>query len=379
MEKLDFGGKKLGFGFMRLPLLEGGKDMDVDLEKTFAMVDRFMEAGFRYFDTAHGYHEGASEKILKQALVDRYPRESYLIADKLTHDHFQTEADIRPLIDQELELVGVSYFDFFLMHSMTQNRYEKYKACRAYEVAAELKREGKIRHIGISFHDKPELLRRILTEQPEVEFVQIQLNYVDYEDGGVQSRANYEVCCEFGKPVIVMEPVKGGLLANLPEAAGKILDELGGGSYPSYAIRFAASHENVAVVLSGMSTLQQVEDNLSFMADFKPLDEQERVALDRVCTILKEEDLIPCTACRYCVEGCPKKIAIPDLFACMNAKKRYQDWSSDFYYEVSTEGDRGKAGDCIACRKCEGVCPQHLPITTLLRDVAAAFEKESEK
>jgi len=343
------------------------------------MVDRFMAAGFRYFDTAHGYHAGASEAVLRKALVERYPRESFLVADKLTHDHFRSEADIRPLIEQELELVGVSYFDFFLMHSQTAARYEKYKACRAYEIAAELKREGKIRHIGISFHDKPETLRRILTEQPEVEFVQLQLNYVDYEDGSVQSRAVYEVCCEFGKPVIVMEPVKGGLLAKLPEAAGAVLDALGGGSYASYAIRFAASHENVAVVLSGMSTLEQVEDNLSFMTEFTPLNETERAALDEVCAILRQENLIPCTACRYCVEGCPQKIAIPDLFACMNAKKRYQDWSSDFYYGISTADGRGRAGDCIACGRCEGVCPQHLPIRALLRDVAAAFETETEK
>lgn len=309
MDKLEFGKKKLGFGMMRLPMSSGtaADGGTVDTEQVCRMVDAFLERGFCYFDTAHGYIDGMSEKAVRQCLAERHPRESYILTDKLTTDFFKKEEDIRPLFERQLEACGVTYFDYYLMHCMTSMSYPKYKACRAFETAQKLKAEGKIRHIGISFHDKPELMEQILTEHPEVEVVQIQFNYRDYEDSGVQSRAVYEVCRKHGKPVIVMEPVKGGSLVNLPQEAREIFDELGGGSYASYAIRFAASFEGIEMVLSGMSDVAQMEDNLSYMEDFQPLNEEEREAVEKVCTVLKKQNAIQCTACRYCVPGCPKR------------------------------------------------------------------------
>ena len=260
------------------------------------------------------------------------------------------------------------------MHAMTAEYYPKYVACHAFEIAQELKAEGKIRHIGMSFHDKAQVLDRILSEHPEIEVVQLQFNYADYDDTGIQSYACYQVCEKYHKPVIVMEPVKGGSLINLPEEAKKVLDDLNGGSYASYAIRYCASFPQTFMVLSGMGDLAQMEDNISYMKEFVPFCDAEYEAVEQVRRILKGQDSIACTACRYCTAGCPRKISIPDLFSCYNAKKQYQDWNSDFYYGVHT-AEGGKASDCIACGKCEHVCPQHLPIRDLLKAVAAEFEK----
>ena len=340
--------KNLGFGFMRLPMQDG----EVELAKTTQMVDAFLDAGFNYFDTAHGYLQGRSETALKACLTSRYPRERYVLTDKLTANFFKKEADIRPVFESQLA------------------------ACRAYETAFALKAEGKIRHVGISFHDRPEVLEKILTEYPQVEVVQIQFNYADYDDPAIQSRRCYEVCRKFGKPVIVMEPVKGGTLVKLPEDAKAVLDDLHGGSPASYALRFAAGFEGMLMVLSGMSTLEQVQDNCSFMADFKPLNETELAAVKRVQEIFRSKHLIACTSCRYCTDGCPQHISIPDLFAVMNTKQLYHDWYADYYYNDVHTGPGRKASDCLKCGKCEKVCPQHLPIRQLLEDVAKEFEKK---
>lgn len=254
--------------------------------------------------------------------------------------------------------------------------FEHFKACRAYETAFALKAEGKVRHVGISFHDSAEMLDRILTEYPQLEAVQLQFNYVDYDDPAVQSRRCYEVCRKHGKPVIVMEPVKGGNLADLPEEAAAVLDALHGGNSASYAIRFAAGFPSIRMVLSGMSDLRQVEDNIAIMRDFKPLDETELAAVKRVQEIFRSKSLIPCTACRYCTAGCPQHISIPDLFAVMNAKQIHRDWNADYYYDETCTKSGGRASDCIRCGKCEKVCPQHLHIRDLLADVAAEFEKK---
>lgn len=299
------------------------------------------------------------------------------MVNKLTSGYFKKEKDIRPFFEMQLEACGVEYFDFYLMHAQNVELFEKYKKCRAYETALALKEEGKIKHVGLSFHDKAEVLDRILTEYPEMEAVQIQFNYVDYEDVGIESRKCYEVCEKRNKPVIVMEPVKGGGLINLPAEAQQVLDGLNGGSNASYAIRFAASFDQMMMVLSGMSNMEQMEDNISHMKDFKPLSEEEFDAIWKVCDIFKNQDLIPCTACKYCVDGCPKNIAIPDLFADMNAKVTHKDWNSEFYYEVHTQNN-GKASDCIKCGKCEKVCPQHLKIRDLLVEVAETFENGEE-
>ncbi len=364
-------GKKFGFGCMRLPM-NGG---EVDTAETCRMVDAFLAAGFCYFDTAHGYIQGKSETALKECLTSRYPRDQYILTNKLTGNFFKTEADIRPLFESQLAACGVEYFDYYLMHAQGAGNYGHYRECRAYETAFALKAEGKVRHVGISFHDRAEVLEQILTDYPEIEVVQIQFNYVDYDDTAVQSRKCYEVCVRHGKPVIVMEPVKGGSLANLPEDAKAVLDALHGGSPASYAIRFAASFPGIKMVLSGMSDLEQMQDNLSFMKDFQPLNETELAAVRKVQEIFRSKNLIPCTACRYCTDGCPRHIAIPDLFAVMNTKQIYHDWNADYYYNVVHTAPGRKASDCLRCGKCEKACPQHLPIRKLLEDVAGEFEK----
>ena len=361
--------KNFGFGCMRLPMKEG----EVDIDETCRMVDAFLQAGFNYFDTAHGYIEGKSEMAIKTCLADRYPRDRYILTDKLTEFYFQKEEDIRPQLEKQLSICGVDYFDFYLMHAQHAGNFEYFKKARAYETAFALKEEGKVRHVGISFHDSAEVLEQILTEYPQIEVVQLQFNYADFEDPSVQSRKCYEVCRKFQKPIIVMEPVKGGTLANLPQTAKEVLDALHGGSPASYAIRFAAGFPGIMMVLSGMSDLSQMQENIDFMKDFKPLDERELAAIQKVQEILKNKNLIPCTACRYCTDNCPQHISIPDLFAAMNHKQLYHDENADSSYSSHT-APGSRASDCVKCGKCEQACPQHLPIRELLVKAAEEFD-----
>lgn len=363
--------KNFGFGCMRLPMVNG----EVDIKEMNKMVDTFLENGFNYFDTAHGYLQGKSEKALKTCLTDRYERDQYILTNKLTNFFFKREEEIRPFFEQQLKDCGVEYFDYYLMHAQGAENFPFFKRCRAYETAFALKEEGKIKHVGISFHDKAEVLEQILTEYPQVEVVQIQFNYVDYDDPAVESRKCYEICRKYGKPVIVMEPVKGGNLVNLPREAEDILNALKGGSIASYAIRFAAGFEGIDMVLSGMSSYEQMLDNISYMKEFQPLKDYEMEAVRKVQKIFRNMNLIPCTACRYCEAGCPKKISIPDLFAVMNTKQIYHDWNADYYYNNVHTAQGRRASDCIKCGKCESACPQHLEIRRLLEDVAKEFEK----
>jgi len=365
--------KNFGFGLMRLPMLGD----EVDIEQTSKMVDILMSEGFNYFDTAHGYIKGQSELAVKACLSSRYPRESYILTNKLSSNFFSSKEDIRPLFEEQLKACGVDYFDYYLMHSQSAVSHKKYMQCEAYSVAAELKAEGKIRHIGISFHDRASVLEQILTDAPSIEVVQIQFNYADYDDPAVESRKCLEVCRKFGKPVIVMEPVKGGSLANLTEEAQAVFREISDKSPASFAIRYAASFDGVMMVISGMSNLEQLLDNLSSMKDFEPLSEKEFAAIEKVKEIFKSQNLIPCTACRYCVDGCPKQIPIPDIFGCMNKKKQFNDWNSGWYYGKLT-ANGGKASSCVKCGKCENICPQHLEIRKLLESCSDEFEKEEE-
>ena len=357
---------KFGFGFMRLPM-QGDQ---IDIEHTTAMVDAFMAAGFNYFDTAHGYLSEQSEIVLRQTMTSRYPRDRYVLTNKLSPAYFNSPEDIRSIFQVQLDACGVEYFDFYLMHSQNTELFAKYKACRAYETALELKQEGKIRLLGISFHVRTEVLDQILTEYPQIEVVQIQLNYLDMESPKVQSRKCYEVCRKHNKPIMVMEPVRGGQLVNLPNAAKDILPALGGGSNASYALRFAAGFPGVCMVLSGMSTLEMVEENCGFMKDCKPLDQQEMAAVQKVADVINSLDLIACTACKYCVDGCTAHIQIPDLFKCLNQKRRFSENNAQQTYENFPV----KASACVQCGQCEDVCPQHLQIRDLLRTVSAELE-----
>ena len=354
MEKIK---KNFGFGFMRLPMIGD----DVDIPQTKQMVDHFLAAGFNYFDTAHGYINGKSELALKECLTSRYPRGSYILTNKLSANYFQTEADIRPLFQSQLEACGVEYFDFYLMHALSKSRMDHYKQARAIETALELKAEGKIRHIGCSFHDKAEVLDEILTEFPQLEVVQIQFNYLDFEDEKVESRKCYEVCRKHGKPIIVMEPVKGGSLVNIPQSAQNIFDRLQGGTNASYAIRFAAGFDGIVMVLSGMSNMEQMQDNVSFMTEFVPLSPAEQASVEKVSAIIRNQGLIPCTACRYCTEVCPQEIPIPELFSALNAKRQGHALS---------QVDADTVTNCVKCGKCEEICPQNLNIRQLLMVVA---------
>ena len=353
--------KNFGFGCMRFPTVEE----KVDVAAVTEMVDHFMAEGFNYFDTARPYHSGTSEGVVKTCLTSRYPREQYVLTNKLSPTKFETEEEIRPLFEDQLKECGVDYFDFYLFHANSAIRHEKFTNTRAYDIVQELKAEGKIRHVGMSFHDSARVLDKILTERPEIEVVQLQLNYADWDDPKVQSRKCYEVCRKHGKPVFVMEPVKGGTLVNLPEKAMKELKKI---SPAELAIRFAASWPNVAMVLSGMSNMEQMEDNLSFMADFQPLSAEEHKAIEQVRTLYQAQHKIPCTFCRYCTDGCPAGIPIPDVFACMN-RKRAGEGNPEQDYAAFENG----ASACIGCGQCEEACPQHLQIRELLKEVDKAF------
>ena len=343
--------KNFGFGCMRMQTRDG----DVDYDEFRRMIDAFLENGFNYFDTARIYFDGKSEIALRECLTSRYPRDAFVLTDKLSYNYFKCREDIEPCLDAQLAACGVEYFDFYLLHAVSAARMPFYEGTRAFEIAQELKQEGKVRHVGMSFHDTAEVLDQILTKHPELEVVQIQFNYVDFEDEKVESRKCYEVCRKHGKPIIIMEPVKGGTLVNLPSSAQRILDRLEGGSNASYAIRFAAGFDGVMMVLSGMSTIEQMEDNVGYMKDFQPLNRQELEALEKVCAVFRNQGLIPCTACRYCTEVCPQEIPIPELFAAVNAKRSEQDIP-----DISTKID------CIKCGKCEEVCPQNLMVRQLL-------------
>ena len=355
---------KLGFGLMRLPK---NADGSIDIPQVCQMADRFIEAGGTYFDTAYVYDDGRSEAAFKAAVVDRHPRESFTICTKLCawlqcHD----ELSARQQFYTSLERTGAGYFDYYLLHAIQRNNYKKYDEYHIWDFIAEQKRKGLVRHWGFSFHADPELLEELLTAHPEVDFVQLQINYADWENPGVAARRNWEICKAHGKPVTVMEPVKGGVLADPIPAVKAVFDQAGNGlSYASWAIRYVASKDNIITVLSGMSNLAQMEDNLSYMRDFKPLSPEEEAVIAKAQWALNADQSIPCTACHYCTEGCPMGIPIPEIFTVANRRKGSPEFRTKREYNIVTQG-KGKASDCIQCGQCESACPQHLPIIRLL-------------
>lgn len=356
--------KNFGFGCMRLKMI----DDKVDYDEFNRMIDAFIAAGFNYFDTAHGYIDGKSETAIRDCLSARYNRENFVLANKLSDWYFETEEDIVPLFENQLKLCGVEYFDFYLFHTLTRNNYQKYKKCKTFETVKKLKEQGKIKHIAMSFHDTADILDMILSEQPDIEVVQLQINYLDFDDPGVQSKACYDVAVKHGKKVIVMEPIRGGYLVNLPDKAAEVLDNLNGGSYASYALRYAASFPEVFMVLSGMGNMDMMKDNLNTFSNFVPFSKEEYEATDQVREIIREVVQVPCTACSYCTEVCPKKIPIPELFSTYNKFLSAKITAAEAKELFPKE--KPKATDCIKCGKCEKVCPQNIDIKEQLEKIS---------
>ena len=364
---------KLGFGLMRLPKLEDGK---IDVEQVKEMVDLFMKAGGTYFDTAYVYDNGESEKAARAALVERYPREKYTLATKLcAWNQCHDEQSAKQQFTTSLERTGAGYFDYYLLHALQRGNYRKFDEYHIWDFVKELKAQGLVRHYGFSFHADPALLEELLRDHPDVDFVQLQINYADWENPGVASRKNYEICRAHGIPVTVMEPVKGGILAEPIPAVRDILKAANPeASCASWAIRWCAGLEGIVSVLSGMSSVEQMRDNLSYMRAFKPLDAGERETVEQARRALDEDKSIPCTACHYCTDGCPMNIPIPEIFTVFNRKKGSPEFRTLREYTIVTT-DRGRAGECVECGQCENACPQQLGIIALLKDCAKQFEK----
>lgn len=371
--------KKLGFGLMRLPLKNKDDQASINMDELKRMADTFLEKGFTYFDTAYMYHNFQSEIAIREALVKRHPRDSFTLTSKMPTMFLKKKEDMERIFNEQLEKCGVDYFDYYLLHNLGVSHYAIAKKLDSFAFIQQKKQEGKVRKIGFSYHDNADLLDEILTAHPEVDVVQLQLNYLDWDDESIQSRKCYEVARKHKKDLIVMEPVKGGTLANIPEDAKKLFrDYAPEMSVPSWAIRFAASHEGIMVVLSGMSSMEQLLDNTGYMRNFIPMTEKEFGIVSRAVELIHASIAVPCTACGYCEAGCPKNIAIPKYFALYNAEKRAKTHGfsvQGVYYENCAQ-THGKASDCVKCGQCEKQCPQHLPIPALLEDVAATFEHE---
>lgn len=377
--------KKLGFGLMRLPsiddqkaLRDGVDEGKIDLQLVNQMVDTFIENGFTYFDTAWMYCHFQSEEVARECLVKRYPRDAFTLATKLHAGYLKTKEDRDHIFNEQLRKTGVDYFDYYLLHDNGFDHDQIYEKLDCYNWLIEKKKKGLVKHIGFSFHDNAKTLEDILKKHPEFEFVQLQINYLDWESEGVQSRKCYEVCQKYHKPVIVMEPVKGGTLAKVPEPVEKLFKDYAPDmSIPSWAIRFAASHEGVMMVLSGMSNMEQMLDNISYMKDFQPLGQEELALINQAVDMINAHIAIACTGCSYCTDGCPMNIPIPQYFSLYNAEKqeiKEKGWTPQGEYYSRLSQKHAKASDCIQCGQCEGICPQHLSIIEYLQEIVKEFE-----
>ena len=373
--------KKLAFGMIRLPLLDENDEASVDFEHVNNMVDLFMEKGFTFFDTAYPYHMGNSEVALRKAVVERYPRDSFVVVDKLPLFSITSEDQLEPIFSEQLERIGIDYFDYYLMHNVSGFSETGFLDVDSFSFVNEKKAEGKIKHLGLSTHANAEYLDNILTLHPEMEFVLLQINYLDWENEGVESRKCYEVACKHNKPVMVMEPLKGGFLAEIPPEAEKLMKEYNpDASIVSWALRFVASLDNVCMVLTGASSLKQLEENIDDFENLTPLNDEEYEIIGEVREIINSNITVDCTKCKYCLDACPEEINIPKLFDLYNSEKILDlgNWTpiGNAYVNYSKIPGVGLASDCTECEACVKECPQHINIPEVMKDVAKTFETD---
>lgn len=369
---------KLGFGLMRLPKLEDGTT--IDIEQTKEMVDLFLDAGYTYFDTAYVYDSGASEEAARKALVERYPRDRFTLATKLNAWLGKPDEETaKKQLDVSMERLGTDYIDYYLLHALQMNTRSIYERYKLWDFIREQKAKGKVKHWGFSFHATPEMLDELLTENPDAEFVQLQINYADWENANIASKACHEVARKHGKQIVVMEPVKGGMLANPPQEIVDLFREAEPDrSCASWALRFAVHQEGIITVLSGMSDVAQMKDNIASLKGFTKMSDRELEIIAKAQEIIRNSGAIPCTGCSYCVKGCPAHINIPDVFRAINVMRIYKDRAqADRRYYFATLGKNAKAEACVACGQCEGACPQGLPVIDLLKEGAEIFDRAS--